>query len=211
MKKCLSMGMQKELLRPPHSRKNTVNEKTICISNTIHPLDLLQNDRSLLTVEQWSYISNVINIYNMKSPISHIRHLLEHQSTYPMKIRIKMAAKNLLDIITSTYLFMSSFIEKISDFVNLSLVDRTALIEKNFKNTSGFSGMAIFRDADVYRSLPFKIGFPSIYGSKIMEDGIQIYERIDPDGTLIKLLIPILIFSMGSDDITSINWNNISK
>jgi hypothetical protein len=71
--------------------------------------------------------------------------------------------------------------------------------------------MAIFRDSGVYHSLPFKIAFPSIYGSTITEDGLKIYGRIDADGTLIKLLIPILMFSMGSDDINSINWNDTSK
>jgi hypothetical protein len=192
LKKCFSIGMERELLRASHQRQGTQMKqstnktKTLSRPLVIHSLDLLQNDRSLLTSEQWSYISNVTNAYNTKSPVPHIRRLIETQSIYPMKIRVKMAVDHLLDIITSMYLALSPFIDSLSHFATLSLNDRSVLIDGNLKNTCGFSGIGIFRDSDVYYSVAFKVGFPSIYGPAFMNEGLRIYERTDNDTTLIK-------------------------
>jgi hypothetical protein len=216
MKKCFSVGMQRELLRATHHRQNTrikqsTNEKILPLSVVIHPLDLLQNDRSLLTCEQWSYLSNVTNSYNTKSPVLHIRHLLEVQSTYPMKIRLKMAANNMLNIIGSMYETVLPFVENLSHFGSLSANDRSILIERNIKNVGGYSGIVMCRDADVYSSPTFKMGFPSIYGPMITDDAVGIFQRTDNDGSLIKLLLPILIFSTGADLILLTNENEMSK
>jgi hypothetical protein len=216
MKKCFFVGIQRELLRAPRQRHNVQNkqsikEKVVSLPVVIHSLDLLRNDRSLLTIEQWSYLSNIINLYNTKSPVSHIRHLLEVQSSHPMKIRLKMASTNLLAVVGSMYQAILPFIENLSHFGNLSLNDRTVLIERSLKNAGGFSGILITRDADFHHSLTFKIGFPSIYGSTIMDRAVKIYEKTDNDGTLIKLLIPVLIFSSNSDLIISRKENEISK
>ncbi|UJR32773.1 hypothetical protein I4U23_020233 [Adineta vaga] len=204
LKKCLSVGMQRELLRAAHQKRKTRTLEKKQSSYVIYPLDLLQNDRSLLNSEQWNNLSNIINVYAIKSPIPYIRQLLKTQSTHPMKLRIKMAMSNILDIISSMYLSLSPLIDIISQFSSLSINDRSILIERNMKSTCGFIGISIFRETDAYHSVAFKFGFPAIYGSIVMEEGLKIYERIDNDGTLIKLFLPILIFSTGCEDVSSI-------
>ncbi|CAF3494171.1 unnamed protein product [Rotaria sp. Silwood1] len=204
LKKCFTVGMEKELLRASHNRQGTrnkqsINDKITCVTNVIHPIDLLQNDRSLLTSQQWSYLSNIVNLFDSKFPISNIRQLLEIQSTYPMKMRLKMAETNMLRIINTMYQGVLPFIINISHFGNLSLNDQSALIERNLRNIGGYSGIVISRDADIHSSPIFKIGFPLIYGSKVMEDAMKIYEKTDSDGTLVKLLMPTLIFSTACD------------
>jgi hypothetical protein len=190
--------MQRELLRAAHQQRRS-RPKSMTVDYVIHPLDLLENDRSLLTTEQWSYLSNVTHLYDRKSPVFNVRNLLKDELSYPIKVRCKMAVKNMFIIMSTMYEGILPFIEQISHFNNLSVDDRSALMERNLKTAGGYSGIIICRDAEFCSSLTFKIGFSLVYGSVLMDDAIKTNNRADPDNTLIKLLLPTLVFSTGSD------------
>ncbi|CAF3898774.1 unnamed protein product [Rotaria sordida] len=195
LQKCFTIGMQRELLRASHNRRGILNEKIISSSNIISSIDLLRNDRSLLTDEQRCHLSNIINIYDTKSPVNHIRHLLSSESKHPMKMRLKMAKTNILEIILSMYQGILPFIETLPEFQTMKHYDQCELIERNLSYVGGFNGIIVFRDAEVPISTAFKNGFPSVYGSTIVDDSVIIARRTDNDVSLIKLLIPILLFS----------------
>ncbi|CAF3488908.1 unnamed protein product [Rotaria sp. Silwood1] len=198
LQKCLEIGMQRELLRASHHRRKKINEQIVSSSsslNTIHTIDLLCNDRSLLTDEQRCCLSNVINIYDTKSPVSHIRYLLSIQSKHPMKMRLKMAKTTILEIIISMYQGIRPLVEILPEFQTMTRYDQCELIERNLSYVGGFNGIIVFRDAEVPFSTAFKNGFPLIYGSTIVDDAVTIARRTDNDVTLIKLMIPILLFS----------------
>jgi hypothetical protein len=197
--------MQRELLRASHYRPEKSPENNLSLSNMISPNNLLLNDQSLLNHEQWCRISNVINVYDTKSPVDHIRFLLSSQSKHPMKLRLKMAKTNILEIIISMYQAILPFVETLPEFQTMQIYDRCELIERNLSCVGGFNGIIVFRDAEVTLSTAFKNGFPSIYGSTIVDDSITIARRTDNDVTLIKLLIPVLFFS------TSFNINQNCK
>jgi len=73
-------------------------------------------------------------------------------------------------------------------------------MERNIKNVGGYSGIVIRHDAEFCSSSTFKIDFALVYRSTIIHEAIGINDRGDNDSTLIKLLIPALIFSRGSSD-----------
>lgn len=196
--------MQRELLRASHHRP----EKSQTLGNIVSSTQLFANDRSILNDDQWCHLSNIINIYNTKSPVSHIRYLLTNQSRHPMKLRLKMAKTNILEIIASMYQSILPFIETLPEFQLLQLHDRCELIERNLSYVGGFNGIIVFRDAGVTFSTAFKNGFPSIYGSNIVDDSVTIAHRTDNDVTLIKLLIPIILFSTSFNVIIPSNVNN---
>ncbi|CAM2706637.1 unnamed protein product [Rotaria socialis] len=195
LKKCLAIGMQRELLRASHHRRVKSNEKPISSTTVMSPLDLLNNDRSLLTEEQKSRVSNVIHTYDTKSSVSHIRNLLSTQSKHPVKMRLKMAKTNILEIIISMYQGILPFFETLPEFQTMHRCDQNELIERNLEYVGGFNAILVFRDAEVPFSTAFKNGFPSIYGPTVVDDAINVALRTDTDVTLIKLLIPILLFS----------------
>jgi len=203
--------MQRELLRASHHRQEKSHEKVINSSNTITPINFFFNSRSLLNDEQWCHLSNVINIYDTKSPVSHIRYLLCNQSKHPMKMRLKMAKTSILEIIMSMYQSVLPFIETLPEFQTMQNYDRCELIERNLSYVGGFNGIIVFRDAGVTFSTAFKNGFPSIYGSNIVDDSITIAHRTDNDVTLIKLLIPIILFSTSFNVIVPNIANNNCK
>jgi hypothetical protein len=109
------------------------------------------------------------------------------------------------------YRAMGSYFEAIPHFSNLSRNDRTALLERNFQNTSFFAGTATFQDAGVYSSDMFKLGFPSLYGPIITNQAIKTVERQDYDGTVFKLIAPVSMFSTNSTAIVTYNMNSISE
>jgi hypothetical protein len=122
-----------------------------------------------------------------------------------MKLRLKMAKTNILEIIISMYQAILPFVETLPEFQTMQLYDRCELIERNLSCVGGFNGIIVFRDAEVTLSTAFKNGFPSIYGSTIVDESITIARRTDNDVTLIKLLIPVIFFS------TSFNINQNCK
>lgn len=187
--------MQRELLRAAHQRRDKSKEQVASSSLLISPIDLLRNDRSLLNEEQWTRLSNVINIYDTKSPVSHIRNLLSTQSKNPVKMRLKMAKTDIVQIIMSLYKGLLPFFETLPEFGIMNFDDQCELIERNLSYVGGFNGIIVFRGAEVQFSTAFKNGLPSIYGSTIADDSVTIALRTDTDDTLIKLFIPILLFS----------------
>lgn len=208
MKKCFEVGMQRELLRARHQCQGTRQQQPQksapipCSSSTpalLPTRDLLRNDRSLLTTEQWSYISNMINVYNTLEPTIEMRRLLTEQASFPMKVRLKSASTSLIKFMTCMYESIQPYLGKVPDFTNLPPSDQFTLMERNIRNAGGYSGIVIFRDLDLYHNPVFTVGFPSIYGAEMMRRALEIYEKTDFEDTLIKLLLPILIFSTGCD------------
>lgn len=181
--------MQREFLRASHHRSQSKTCRILPSNNQIF------NQQSLLTDHQWCRITNVINSYDNKSPVSHIRYLLFNQSRQPMKMRLKSAKNNILDIIVSTYQAILPFIETLPEFRCMQINDRCELMERNLSCVGGFNGILIFRQGEVAVSTAFKNGFPSIYGSTIVDDSVVIAHRTDNDITLMKLFLPILLFS----------------
>lgn len=188
--------MQREFLRAPHQRSNKTRPKhsrsTLAM---IASNNRRFNQQSLLTDNQWCRITNVINIYDSKSPVAHIRCLLINQSKQPMKIRLKTASTSILDIIVSIYQSVLPFLEALPEYASMQVNDRCELMERNLSCVGGFNSILVFRQGEVAMSTAFKNGFPSIYGSTIVEDSIVIAHRTDTDIILMKLFIPILLFS----------------
>lgn len=188
--------MQREFLRASHQRSNKTHFKhgprslaMIASNNRIF------NQQSLLTDHQWCRITNVINIYDSKSPVAHIRCLLVDQSKQPMKMRLKTAKTSILDIIISIYQAVLPFLEALPEYASMQVNDRCELMERNLSCVGGFNSILVFRQGEVALSTAFKNGFPSVYGSTIVDDSIVIAHRTDTDITLMKLFIPILLFS----------------
>ncbi|CAF0895849.1 unnamed protein product [Adineta steineri] len=205
LQKCLAIGMQRELLRASHCRQGKSDVKTVSL---LPPIDLRYNNRSVLTDNQWSHLSNIINAYNTKSPVGHVRQLLSTQSKHPIKVRFKMDKTYFLDIIISIYQSILPFVETLPEFQTMHIHDRRELIDRNLSYVGGFNSILVFRDAEVVSSTAFKNGFPSIYGSTIANDASNVAHRTDNDVTLIKLFIPVLLFSTSYYGLTSNTVNN---
>lgn len=204
LQKCLDIGMQRELLRASHQRQHRPSTINLCQQQKI----LANQQSSLLTDEQWCRLSNIINTYDTKSPVSQIQTFLSNQSKQPMKIRLKMSKTNILEIIMSLYQSILPFLEVLPEFQSMQTFDRCQLIERNLSRVGAFSGIVVFRESGVTFSEAFQNGYPLLYGSNIVEDSITIARRTDSDLTLIKLLIPVILFST-ANSLSNTNEQNL--
>ncbi|CAF0775915.1 unnamed protein product [Adineta ricciae] len=195
LQKCIAVNMQRELIRASHCRRHQSQNKCLLVK----PIESSANNRSLLSDDQWTRISNVINAYDTKSPVENIRRLLSTQLQQPAKIRLKKDKSIFIDILVSLYRSMLPFVESLPEYQNLNVNDRYELMDRNLSCVGAYNGIPIFRNAGVTLSSAFTCGFPSVYGSSLAEDSIRIAQRVEHDMTIIKLFIPVLLFSTTHD------------
>ncbi|CAF1518152.1 unnamed protein product [Adineta ricciae] len=226
LERCFAIGMQEKIKHISRSQTSlmkiegrSINEQNNSIDaldwNTSNPSSLyihlpflLVNDRSSLSTDEWSTLSNVINIFDSRSPIPVIRNVVDAISNYPVKIRIKSAAANIKQVMELMYGAVVPLVDNILDFRQMSSHDQSALLERNVPNTSILIGTLIFRDAGVYSSPLFNIDFPSLYGPIVAERATKTKQLIDTDGTLLKLIGIVLMFSTNTTIITEHNISN---
>ncbi|CAF4116529.1 unnamed protein product [Adineta steineri] len=217
LKKCFSIGLQKDLLRSSHAvqrhdktkkkHKISTNEATVSLSIVNTPLDLLNNDRSLLSINQWSLLSNVTHAYDDQSPLLTIRYTMASQLNYPAKLQCKMATDYFKRIASSLYLSAGPFIKTIPEFVHMSTSDQGILVERNIRSMSGFGGILVLREADLCQNPFYHNASVTTYGHELTHQAMKIVHNADIDGTLIKLMIPILALSTCSDIIDPDNYD----
>ena len=213
-KKCIDVGLQTDLIRASrphqhHGRTGHQQQNTTVASGAnptslpvlIPTLNLLRNDRSLLTTNQWSLLSNVVNAFDDQSPAPSILNTMTLHTAYPSKIRLKMASDYFKKITGSLYISAGPFIKTMPEFINMSINDQSALIERNIRCVGGFSGILVFREADVCNNPYYHHASVAAYGTKLTNEATRIVTHADNDGTLIKLMLSVLSMSTCSDHI----------
>jgi len=204
LKKCLSVGLDRELIRGSHTYQqktstNVSHKEIHSLPVVIPTLDLLRNDRSLLTTEEWSLFSNVIIAYDDKSPRSSIDNIVSLQSAYPSKMRLKMAKDHFEHITNLLYINVTPFMDQLPEFKSLSLNDQTALVQRNIRSVGGLGGTLILRETDIYNNPYYCNGSLAAFGSRIINQAIKIINQADINGLLLKLCLPLMVFSTCSD------------
>ena len=215
IEKCFSIGMDKDLIRASRScnNQNELNfKKRKSFSPVvIHTLDLLENDRSLLTTDQWSSISNIINSFDERNQLSQIKEKLAEQSNYPAKFRLKMAHEHMQSILFTLFRSIEHQAQTLSQFQRISSTDQTSLIQRNIRSIGGIAGFAFASDVKIYSNLYYFNATMSIYGSKMFLDILKYLDQLDSNVALSKLFTPIFLFSTASDAISPTFDNNNGK
>ncbi|CAF3176260.1 unnamed protein product [Rotaria socialis] len=205
-KKCLTVGMKKELTRPPRLNQKKRIGKQIT-PPLIRRLDLLNSNRSKLSFDQWSILSNVTHVYDQISPLPKILNSLS-QSSFPPKKRLRIDGATLADMLGLIYRSIYSFLERIPDFTMMSIHDRNLLIERNLHNVGSTSGLLILRDGDLYSNYAFCRANLNTYGSDNFEGVSKLLNRLDMDRVAVKLFVVVLAFSTCFDVVRPSNMTN---
>ncbi|CAF1172804.1 unnamed protein product [Rotaria sordida] len=208
MKKCLAIGMNKEFFRSPHSSKHVrrqhVNDviqlrNKILSRATIRPLNLLSNDRSLLNLEQWSLLSNVLHCYDAHCPISEIQRSMAVYSMCPPKHRLKVAANNLMVTINLFFSSVWSFVEAVPHFAELPGTDRRNLIQRNVHQMGALNGAHVCQEGKFHDD-PTNQGVAiAEYGASLINYMMKAIELGSSDRTVSKLFLLVMSFSTCSD------------
>jgi hypothetical protein len=204
------MGTRKILYNFPNLKDSSCDNKSLFffqIISQLPTLDILQRDRSLLIKSDWTLLSNIIHAHDTYSTSSQLSHTINNLSTLP--VEIDLVPINPIEIVTQMYTSMQSFIRSSPDFRILTFNEQTSLFDRNLHGVTGFYATLFFRYTNLLQNDRYMDAFINIYGPDIMLLAKKVNERLDPDATLIKLVL--IIFAFSSDCLIINKHDNIER
>ncbi|UJR20460.1 hypothetical protein I4U23_023589 [Adineta vaga] len=186
LSKCFTVGMKAD-----HIRKD--RNKFTKIIPQISTLDLLSTDRSSLTSNQWTLISNVVHAYETFGLISTLKDIVQNVSL-PVK-QIQFTEVNALKMIGTMYTSIQSLINVTPEFQVLCVNEQKSLFQRNLHGIGSFYCNLLFRDSALFDNTICYRSYELAYGSEIMYQSKQLVKRLDLDSTLFKLMLIIITFS----------------
>jgi len=210
LKKCLAVGMDPQMIRCPpsnhsqnHQRRQQQQQqqsdrlhdklKSLSIA-TPRRLDLLDfNDRSTLTTDQWTLLSNVINCYDGQNLVGRVRLILDGKSSLPVKLRSK--AIDTLNLISEPIKCLLPLVRMSTHFHHLSVDAQHLLESNNLFFTGAVSGYLIAREVSAFQNPTYMTACSALYGEDYMLKCAKDSLRLEPNGNLLKLILFVLIFS----------------
>lgn len=114
-------------------------------------------------------------------------------------MRFKMAKDDFENIVSLWYINVTPFLDKLPEFKSLLLNDQTTLVERNIKTVGNFSGTLILRETDIYHNLYYYSTAVADYGLRLIDYSMKIIDQADINGLLMKLYLPLILFSTRSE------------
>jgi hypothetical protein len=90
---------------------------------------------------------------------------------------------------------IQSFVRSIPDFQILTISEQSSLLERNLHGIAGFDSGLVFRNSGVIDDSRFLAEAIKLYGFEAMCRTKRLENRLDPDSTLVKLMLVIFAFS----------------
>jgi hypothetical protein len=88
-----------------------------------------------------------------------------------------------------------SFVRSVPDFKILTISEQRSLLERNVYGTAAFNSTLISRNPGVINDSRFMANAVKVYGFEAMSRAKRLENRLDPDSTLVKLMLVIFAFS----------------
>lgn len=174
-------------------------------------MNLLYHDQSLLTVDEWNLLSNIIHAYDEQNLVIRVQCSLKEQSALPLKIRSKQI--NTLQLVGSFYSVMQPFLERSPWFGNLPRDIRRMIIHNNLSGTGSLNATFASIDANLFDDELYVNNCEEIYGKDYVTENLRLFARMEPNRNLLKILLMTLTFSNSCSVITlehSSHWMPIS-
>ncbi|CAF4140081.1 unnamed protein product, partial [Rotaria sordida] len=153
----------------------------------------LESDQSILTLNQWNLIANLVHCFDQHNGYVFVEDFLEEQNRLPVKLRFKYPS--VCNFFTSMKRKIQFIFERNVDFLSLSDYDRAILLRTTVEYTSNVASMFILCQ---YKLCDYPLFYKStemIFKSSAAKFTRRIIDQLDPDNTFIKLILSILAFS----------------
>ncbi|CAF1087840.1 unnamed protein product [Rotaria sordida] len=207
--KCLKCGMSTDKLQLPRQCKPKQNAlvkvQTKNQLEKLPTLNLLQSDQSLLTLDQWTLLSNLFNCYKESQMLSFSQRLIDTQnmSQSTNKIYEELIEQFSLCI----YETAAGYLRCNDDLRKLPFNDRSIMLRNASNTVSCVGGAFVIQHWGLCNMNAFLNAMNTRYGTRSMDIHIWAKKFIDPDVVLIKLAISLFAFSEN----TYCYYTNISQ
>ena len=131
--------------------------------------------------------------YDQENAVGHTRALLDEQLALPPKLRSKPMIT--LDIVKYFYSSILSYLERLPHFHELSLAARRTLIRRNFPTAGTLHSMFVVRETNALDNQAYAIGCSNVYGQENMSELRRYVAQLEPNDTLVKLMLSIIAFA----------------
>ncbi|CAF4365241.1 unnamed protein product, partial [Rotaria sp. Silwood2] len=172
------------------------------------PLGLLQNDRSTLTTNEWTLLSNFLHAFDEQNSSIRIQNSLNELCSLPPKLRLKPS--ELKNLIRELYSSIGPLIECSPDFHSLPVNVRQVLVKRNLYITGAMNGLFLCRELSVLNNVTVHNFYVQLYGCDYMIECHRNIAQYDSNGSLIKIFIFILAFSTNCSIVKCDNEGDIS-
>ncbi|CAF3523541.1 unnamed protein product [Rotaria sp. Silwood1] len=167
--KCFKSGMKTEKFRASRKSKSTIN--TLCKiqvqhqSDRLPTLNLLQSDQSLLTIDQWTLLTNLYHCYNESQILPFTQRLVDK---YDSSISNYMIYKVFVEeFLVSIYETAGTYLRSNDDLRKLSSDDRSIILRTAADNVCCMSGTFIMQYSYLY-------GLDAFLNAMIVKYGKQV-------------------------------------
>ncbi|CAF0712052.1 unnamed protein product [Adineta steineri] len=207
--KCFTMGMSSDLIRKEDTKKlkctSSLKQSSTTDRSASHQVttapqlvtsntsNILHSDQSSHIDSQWTLLSNIVHSHDTFSTMSQMLFTVNNLPALSGEAHSNVI--NPIEIINQMCISMQSFISSSPDFRILTLSEQTSLFERNLPGVVAFYSTLFFRHTGILRIPEYLNAFITIYGSDIMLSLRQAIDELDPDPTLIKIILIILAFS----------------
>ncbi len=157
-------------------------------------LNLLQSDQSsLLTTDQWTLLSNLINCYKESPILPFTQRLIDthNVSQFPSVFYTELVE----DFFVSVYEAAATYLRSNDDIRKLSTDDRSIILHNAADNVCCMGGAFIMHYCHLYDLDVFYHAMNVKYGKRTMDIHESARKFIDPDIVLVKLGISLFAFS----------------
>lgn len=152
------------------------------------------SDQSSLNKYERTLLSNIIHAHDIFSATLQIRHTVK-ECCASFSFHTSFNVSNVLEIITLMYTSMESFINSSPDFRILSIHEQYSLLERNLHGVIALCSVLLYRLTGIIDNPKCLQTFSIIYGLETMLQANSIDAQLDPDVTIIKIILIVLAFS----------------
>ncbi|CAF1053270.1 unnamed protein product [Rotaria sp. Silwood1] len=167
--KCFKSGMKTEKFRASRKSKSTIN--TLCKiqvqhqSDRLPTLNLLQSDQSLLTIDQWTLLTNLYHCYNESQILPFTQRLVDKYDSSESNYMIYKVFVE--EFLVSIYETAGTYLRSNDDLRKLSSDDRSIILRTAADNVCCMSGTFIMQYSYLY-------GLDAFLNAMIVKYGKQV-------------------------------------
>ncbi|UJR24087.1 hypothetical protein I4U23_027054 [Adineta vaga] len=201
LKKCRNVGMSTDMFRSSRVTKRKLEEASSDIVSwktrlplKVRSLNLLDNDQSLLTNEQWILLTNLIHSYDERNIVLAGKEFLNELDRSHPKLRFRMSSKRILEICGLIYKQTEPFIRSNRDFNSLSNYDRSIVLRGAVDNVSCLAGSFILWQSGLILDSAICKALENAFGSTAFNLTLLQIPLLDQDIYTMKLILCLFAF-----------------
>ena len=154
-----------------------------------------------MTIEHWNLLSNIMHAYDQQHICSELKHVLNQESSLPVKLRTKTTSA--MNYMFRTTRSAQQLLKECAHFHTLPSPSRRALIRNNLFLTGCINGLFIGNEIDLWNDADFAMSFDALFGPGSFHNASPVPKRMDPNGILFKIILFVIGFSSNYSIVTT--------